>query len=268
MPLSHIKGGVLGSAIGLALTAMAVTPAAAHTAYMLPNVFAANMEQQVTVQSAFAEEFFKPEIAVDADDFHVVQPDGSRAEFDNLARLKQMVVLESTIKDEGTYRFTTGVRLGRVGKMAEVNGEWVPVHDKVPGNATAVRTSQTETVSDVYVSKKAPTRAPVDQTIGRLVLQPVTHPSDIYLDSGFQLKVLFDGQPMPDQLLYVDRAGAEYEEPKFHREVRTGADGSLQLGFDRPGIYVLMTRHRADAPDGAETDLRSYTTALTFEVQR
>ncbi|MET1755519.1 DUF4198 domain-containing protein [Novosphingobium sp. RD2P27] len=264
-----MSGSIVYRAIlGLALTAAATAPAAAHTAYMLPNVFNANVEQQVTVQSSFAEKFFVPEIAVDADDFHVIMPDGSRAEFTSVAKLKQLVVLESDLREEGTYRFTTGVRRGRVGKMAEVDGKWVPIHDKIPANATAVQTSQTETVSDVFVTKKAPTRAPVDMQIGRLRLQPVTHPSDVYLDGEFALKVMFDGQPLQDQLVYLDRAGAEYEEPKFHREIRTGAEGGLSLSFDQPGVYVLMTRHRADAPAGADTDLRSYTTALTFEVQR
>ena len=52
------------------------------------------------------------------------------------------------------------------------------------------------------------------------------------------------------------------------QHVETDADGALTLGFDAPGKYLIMTRHAADAPEGADTDERSYTTSLTLEVSR
>lgn len=241
--------------------------ALAHTSYLLPKVFAANTERMVTVESAFAEKFFHPEVPVDSSDYHVVLPDGSRGSFQSITPLKQMVVLESALDAEGTYRFTTGVRLGRVGKSALVGGKWQPVHGEVPKGAAQVRTSQTETVADAYVSKKQPTRAPVDVAIGRLRIQPVTHPSELYVDTPFALTVLFDGKPMAAQDLELDRGGADYEEAVSHRQVRTDAQGKAVIKFDRPGTYVLMTRHRAEAPAGSGTDERSYTTSLTFQVE-
>ena len=254
---------------GLAASCAFASTAQAHTSYLLPNLFSANLESYVTLESSFSEDFFRPEVAVDADDFHIVLPDGSRAEFESVSKHRQVVILESPLKQDGTYRFTTGVRLGRTGKMALVDGAWKPVRgEELPAGAAQVKTSQTETVADVYVTKKGPTRAPVDQQIGRLVIQPVTHPSDIDLEGGFTLKVLFDGKPMAGQTVVVDRGGARYDEVKYHRQLATDAGGSLSLQFDKPGIYLVMTRHRAAAPAGAATDERSYTTSLTFEVQR
>lgn len=241
--------------------------ALAHTSYMLPNLFTANTEEQVTVQSAFTEKFFQPEIAVDAADFHIILPDGSRAEFETIAKHRQVVLMESPLKQEGTYRFTTGVRLGRVGKIALIDGKWQPVRgDTVPANATEVRTSQTETVADAYVTKKAPTTAAVEKMIGRLVIKPVTHPNDVVLGGVFDAQILFDGKPLADHPLVLDRAGAEYDDEKS-REVKTDTKGMISLSFSRAGIYELMARHRAAAPEGATTDERSYTTSLTFEVQ-
>lgn len=259
-----------GLAALAATLALAIAPSAgAHTSYMRPAIFSANTENYITVESAFAEQFFHPEVAVDAADFHVVGPDGARAEFDAISKHRQLVILEAPIKGEGTYRFTTGVRRGRAGKMALVGNEWKPVReDGPPVGATQIKTTQTETVADVYVTKKAPTRAPVDVQIGRLVIQPVNHPADVAIDTPLQLKLLFDGKGMAGQTVVIDRAGTEYDDQKFHQELKTGADGSLTLGLDRPGVYVAMTRHRADAPAGSDTDERSYTTSLTFEVQR
>jgi hypothetical protein len=138
----------------------------------------------------------------------------------------------------------------------------------VPENATEVITSQTETVADVYVTKGAPTWDAVETSIGRLAFGLEAHPNEIYLDEGLAFTVRFDGAPLAGQTVHVYRQGGDYEEPKFHPEVTTDAEGHVSLSFDAPGIYLIMTRHAADAPEGADTDERSYTTSLTFEVLR
>lgn len=253
--------------LALGLLASLPAPALAHTAYLLPSLFSANQEDHVTVQSSFAEHFFKPELTVDSNDWHVLLPDGARAAPLNVAKLRQIVVLEADIKQDGTYRFSTGVRRGRTGKLALMNGKWEPVRGEAPAGAR-IRTTQTETVSDVYVTKKGPTRAAVDARIGRLALRPVTHPADVALGTKFDLEVLFDGKPLAGAKLELDRGGQDYDAASSHREVTTGPDGRVSLTFDKAGAYVIMARHRADAPAGSETNERSYTTALTFEVQR
>lgn len=244
------------------------TAAQGHTSFVLPAFFTASEEGFVTVQSGFAEHFFQTDVAVDSPDFHIVLPDGTRAGFERITRLRQVTVLETPLAQDGTFRFTTGVRRGQVGKLALVNGMWETVRDDVvPAGATMVRTSQTETVADAYMTRKAPTRAPVDVAIGRLVVKPVTHPSDVAVGEPFELQVLFDGQPLAGQQVELDRGNSRYEEQQFHQIATTDAEGRVALGFDQPGVYVLMTRHRADAPAGSETQIRSYTTSLTFEVQ-
>lgn len=253
------------------VAALAIPAASAHTSYLLPTTFTTAKGNFVTLQASFTEDFATPEIAVDSDDYHVVLPDGSRSDFQSVTPFRQVVILESPLADEGTYRFTSGVRLGRSSKVALVDGEWKPLFEpdaKVPENATEVITSQTETVADVYVTKGAPTRASVDKPIGRLVIQPETHPNEIYLDEGFAFDVSFDGAPLAEQAVTLYRDGGDYEDPKYHKELTTDTEGHIDLSFDKPGIYLLMTRHRADAPAGADTDQRSYTTSLTFEVLR
>lgn len=255
-----------------ALAALFALPAAqAHTSYLLPNTFTTSEGTFVTLQASFTEDFFVPEIAVLSDDYHVISPDGSRTDYKSTTEFRQMVVLESPLEEEGTYRFTTGARLGRKSKMALVNGEWEPVFGpdaQAPENATKVKTSQTETVAEVYVTKGAPTRAAVDMTVGRLAFTPETHPNAIYLDEGFAFDVNFDGEPLTGQTVNIYRQAGDYEDPKHHQEIDTDAEGHVDLSFDTPGVYLMMTRHRAAAPDGSGTDERSYTTSLTFEVLR
>ena len=251
-------------------TLLSGATAAAHTSYMLPSVFNTSEGQLVTVQCSFTEDFPTPEIAVNSDDYHVVLPDGSRDPFDTRTDLRQLVVLENGLESEGTYRLSTGVRLGRKSRRALVDGEWVPVFGpdaEVPENATEVKSAQTETVADVYVSKGAPSWDAISP-IGRLAFVPKTHPNEIFSGEAFDVSVSFDGAPLIGHNMSIYKAGGHYEEPQFGIEQMTDDEGEISLIIDEPGVYMLMTRHRADAPEGAETDERGYTTSLTFEVMK
>lgn len=246
--------------------------ASAHTAYMLPTTFDATRAQHVTVTSSFTDSFATPEIGVTSKDWHYIAPNGVRYSFDNVVELKQMTVLESVVPQKGTYRFTSGERLGRVGKMIKTaTGEYKVARGesgeepKLADGETFV-SSQTATVSDVYVSRGAPTWKSVKTQIGRLHFAPVTHPNEIYQDEGFAIDILFDGKPLAGQEMELMRAGGAYAADKGESKVVTDANGRLNLSFSEPGVYLLMTRHRATAPEGSDTDVRSYTTSLTFEV--
>ena len=101
------------SAVGIVSAATLCASAQAHTSFMYPNTFITTEGSQVTIQASFSEDPFVPEMAVLSDDYHVILPDGSRDDFKTLTKLRQVVVLESDLDTEGTYRFTTGVRMGR-----------------------------------------------------------------------------------------------------------------------------------------------------------
>lgn len=258
---------------GLALLAAAVgiaaSPAHADTSYLRPNLFTTANADIVTVQSAFTEDFANPSVAVQSDQWQVLRPDGRRDMFDTVQVFKQVTVLETDLAESGTYRLSTGERLGRVGKQVLVDGVWTPWGPErdVPSGAQT-RTSQTATVADVYVTRGAPTLAAVEASVGRLALRPVTHPNDAYLDQPFRLRVLLDGQPVAGQEVEIWREGGAYDEPAFNRRLVSAADGGVETIFDRPGVYLIWTRRSADAPAGAAAPIRSYTTSLTLEVTR
>jgi hypothetical protein len=116
----------------------------------------------------------------------------------------------------------------------------------------------------VYVTRGAPTRAVVDRAIGRLAIRPVTHPNQVLAASGFHIEVLFDGAPMANTAVVLYAAGDV--DTKIDRFVVTGADGRALVTLDAPGQYLLAARHRANAPEGSEAAVRSYTTTLTFDA--
>lgn len=246
----------------------ASSTALADTSYLKPNFFTTATSDIVTVQSSFTEDFPNPSVAVKSDAWTVIGPDGQPATFDTVQPFTQVTILEAATKANGTYRLSTGERLGRVGPQVLIDGAWQPFAPgrEIPAGAQ-MRQSQTATVADVYVTRGAPTKAPVEARIGALELKPVTHPNDVYMDTGFAFKVLLNGKPVASQQVEIWREGGAYEDPAFRKQVASAADGGVTLTFDKPGVYLIWTRLSADAPAGAATPVRSYTTSLTLEVQ-
>jgi len=258
----------LPAACMLTAALIAASSAQADTSYLRPNLFTTANADLVTVQSSFTEDFANPSIAVKSDAWTIVGPDGATTTFSAKQEFTQVTILEAATPNAGTYRLSTGERLGRVGPQVLIDGVWQPFAPdrEIPAGAQT-RQSQTATVADVYVTRGAPTKAPVDARIGALELKPTTHPNDVYLDSGFRFHVLLNGKPVANQQVEVWREGGAYEDPAYRRLVHSEADGSIALTFDKPGVYLIWTRMSGDAPAGAATPVRSYTTSLTLEVQ-
>jgi hypothetical protein len=252
----------------VALALVFALPASADTSYLRPNWFITATDELVTVQSSFTESFSNPAVGVKSDAWTVIGPDGAKAAFRTKSELTQLTALEAETKTNGTYRLSTGERLGRVGQQVLVDGAWQPFapgREIPPGAQT--RQSQTATVADVYVTRGAPTTPPVNARIGALELKPVTHPNDVYLDTGFSFRVLLNGKPVANQQVEIWREGGAYEEPVYRKLLISAADGAVAASFDKPGVYLIWTRMSGDAPAGAATTIRSYTTSVTIEVQ-
>jgi hypothetical protein len=268
-------GGMAMRIVWTALIAAALSgPAAAHTSYLLPNYFSLTDGKMITLEGGFAEKFFSSDVALTAQDFHFYHPDGRRDSFKKIVSFDQITILESEIPEPGTYLFTSGERLGRISTIAKVKGEWVSLNPddpnaKVPADATETAKLQTATVTDVYVTKGAPSNRVLGlPPQGRLAITPVTHPNAIFLDEGFDLSVSYGGKPLTNFETTLYRQGGGYDEKSFAQLNKTDARGRLKLKFDQPRVYLIMARHRGEAPTGAATPWRSYTTSLTFEVTR
>lgn len=265
-----LSTAILAGAVSLTVA----LSASAHTSFLRPNAFDVTHGEVITLTSGFTEDFSNPEVGVKSQDWHYIGPDGVRVEYDNVVELNQITVLEGTVKGEGTYRFSTGERLGRQGKMIRsADGTYKPATDEKrqpvePGEGETLITSQTATVADVYVSKGAPTQTVLRTRIGRLAFIPVTHPNELYVDEAFELDIRFDDAALANKTLFLSKEGASYSDARGEAEVTTDENGRLSLALEEAGVYLLMTRHKADAPAGADTEIRSYTTSLTFEVTK
>lgn len=237
--------------------------ASAYTAYLMPDEFLPD-ERSIALQAAYATTFFTPALAVGAE-FAVVQPDGSDGYYNRIEVQGAATRLTGSLQLEGTYRFTTGERVGRVATMVAVDGAWRELRDgEAPPEDAEINTLQTITVADAYVTLGRPNRAAIDAPGGRLALRPITHPNQVLASQGFQVQATFNGAPFANAALVLYRPGEP--ETDLDRYVATDANGIATLMLEGPGQYLLVARHRADAPPGSEARVQSFTTSLAFEA--
>jgi hypothetical protein len=241
----------------------ATGPAAAYTAYILPQNFNPN-DGEASIQAAYANTFFTPAVGLPAD-MNLLYPDGFEGSFGRVAVAGNATELNGNLPQWGTYRITTGELMGAVTTLVAVDGAWRPLaQGETPAEGVDTSTIQTVTVADAYVSRGAPTRAVVDSPKGALALVPVTHPNEVLVSNGMQVELRFNGQPFPNMpIVLYEHGDADTDQSVYFV---TDAAGRATISFAQPGQYVIAARHRAAAPEDAGVDVRSYITTLTFNV--
>jgi uncharacterized GH25 family protein len=249
----------------LAVT-MAATAAHAHSPYLLPNTFDATDRDHITVQAAFAEHFFAPDVVMKADDYHAIGPDGGRLTV-TPTYLQDVAVFETATKANGTYRITTGTRAGRISKAFLNKGEWefLDPEKPVPAGVNAVD-MQSITRAEVYVSRGAPTDAALAAIGKGIEFRALTHPNSIFVGQPAVFETLLDGKPLPNQTIELHRADEVYADGDKGETLVTDAAGRFTVKAAAPGLYHAMTRYRRDAAPGAPA--QSLTYALTFEATK
>ena len=260
--IRSLRAGLLGGALLLSLGASAVQ---AHSPYLLPTVFDASDRKLVTVQGAFTESFFTPEVAMKSDAYAAIGPDGVRVALTPVYT-RELALVEAVTEKPGTYRITTGLRGGRTAKAALVNGEWRFFEgDKAPADAIDM---QSLTLAEVYVTRGAPSDAALAPIGKGLEFHAITHPSKITTGQDAVFEVLFYGKPLAGQAITVQGADDRYADTKSApRTVTSDARGRFVLKVDRSGVYQAQTRYRV-APAAAGQPGQSFTYALTFESLR
>lgn len=254
-------------ALMVAAAAGAGTAAFAHMPYLLPTTFDVGKGDHVTVQSAFGEDAFVPELAMRDAPFHAVGPDGTPLATGRVTYLRDLSIFEAELKAEGTYRLSTGQRAGRIGQMAQVGGKWVMRGEGAAASPDAPQVAvQSMTLAEAFVTRGTPSTAALKPHGVALEIQPVTHPGSITAGGDAEFVLLFDGKPLAGTDVTLFRAAGNHDGRKVAGEVRSDANGRFRLKPQDAGVYLMLARHRTAAPAGSATPWRSYTYTLAFDA--
>lgn len=253
---------------GLVLASLAPAAAQAHSPFLLPSAFDVSDRKVVTVQGAFTEAFFSPEVVMKSEAYAVVGPDGKRTALTPVY-LRELALVEAPIEAAGTYRITSGQRVGRTAKAALVKGDWVFLENPADAPAGAQVVDMTSiTTADVYVTKGAPSNAAVAPLGRGLEFVAVTHPSNISTGQQAAFKVLFDGRPVAGQEITLNAGNDRYLETKAAPVVlKSDAEGRFAVKVEQSGVYQIQARYRVAPAAGGQAG-QSHTYALTFESLR
>jgi uncharacterized GH25 family protein len=251
-------------------TLLTAAPAFAHAGFLVP-IAEPDEAGEVLLYATFSDTFPATEIGLASETWVIVTPAGDEADFERAVERAQHTILQATLSKPGIYRLSSGERLGRKGEVARIGDDYVLLgrdgmsRETLPAGAE-ILTSQTATVSDIYLSREEGAGAALDSSIGRLEIAPAVDPTDLQPGGRFSADILFDDMPLGQTDITLFSPGESREEGEPETTLVTNEDG--RVSFVPPGLgeYLLMVRRIAPAPEGAETDVRSYTTTLTLLV--
>ncbi|WMJ69435.1 DUF4198 domain-containing protein [Stenotrophomonas sp. 24(2023)] len=252
-----------------ALLLAACLPASAHTPYLVPSSFAPRAGSTIALDASFAETFFVPEVAFDNSTFGVVGPDGKDQVVPSRAMTNRTVAEYTLPAGAGTYRFSTGLRMGALFRTWEINGTRASSRDpavKIPAGAKVIADFQSITRAETYVTAGNPDRAALKPRDNGLELVAVSHPNDLYVGETFAFIVQYDGQPLPGQKVEVTEAVWSSDRTPQVVTLTTDAQGHARMPLQAAGTWIALTRLRRPAPDGAPVAEYSHSYTLSFRV--
>lgn len=254
-----------------AALAVLAWPVAAHTPYLAPADFRARAGGTVTLDAAFAETFFVPEAVFDDSRFTVIAPDGSQATPERVVPLRTRVVIEHTLPNDakGTYRFSTGERLGAVFRTWEIKGRKVTSRDgaePVPKGAKVISNFQSRIRAETYLTVGTPDWGALRAYDRGLELVPITHPGDLFAGEPIEFELRFDGKPLADAPVQVSEAVWNSDRKAGEIQLRSDAKGRVRWDNPGSGTWLALARHRSAAPAGAAAPEYSNSYSLVFRV--
>lgn len=253
-----------------ALLGVLLAPAAlAHTPYLSPASYEPLNRDWVTLDAAFTDYFFVPDIVFDNDTFAVQYPSGAWQPITVQQQLNTRTVLEHQLTERGTHRFSTGERHGAVFRIYEHEGERHSTRDPdetLPEGAQLIDHFQAITLAEVYISFRAFSDTVLQPRGQGLELVPLNHPNELFAGQTFDLRLLFAGNPLANEDLEVFVGDGKHYGHDGALTFPTDNKGRAQLTLPQPGRYLARVRYRTDAPAGAPAPRYSYTYTLSFEI--
>lgn len=175
--------------------------AEAHVPFLKPNQFNVT-HHRLTIESAFTEFPFQADFAMDSPNFTITSPNGEISAIKPVAKTKAAVYLEPELKEEGTYRISTGQRVGPVYKAVETPDKklyFAADMKRVSGKPT---TMNYYSYADTYIFKGQQKYKPVPLNKG-LEIIPLASPNALLLGGELSLRVLENGKPVPNARIIV-----------------------------------------------------------------
>lgn len=126
----------------------------------------------------------------------------------------------------------------------------------------------------VNVGHESADTAIITRPVGQaLEIVPLDNPANIHVGDRFKVKVLFNGEPLPNATLTATFDGFDTQDRgKTHKTEAqafsdtTSDDGTVSIIPLRPGFWKASIEHKADYPDQKTCQKLANYTTLTFQI--
>ena len=203
------------------------------------------------MDASFADKFFIPEVAFGETRFAVTAPDGSVTPMADVRQFKTRTVAEHQLPDEkGTYRVSTGPRLGAVFRSWERNGKVETARDPAtptPADARLLSHYQSLSVSGP-TSRWASPAGPRSRPQARAWRSCPSRIRPTCSRAKFDFTVQYDGKPLAAQKVEIFRSAMDLASQHSVDALTTDGEGRISYALPKSGIYLALVRYRADAP--------------------
>lgn len=256
MKLRHLLIAAAATAIALPASVQA------HRQWMLPSITSVSGEGDdvwVTVDAAVSNDLFYFEHQPVRADVSVLLPDGTVGEVKNKANGRYRQTFDVQIQQRGTYKIfyaTDGVmgsyKLNGEEKRLPRGTTTATLAQAIPAGATDVRTSESSSRNEIFVTAGEPTSTVFKPTGKGIELVPVTHPNDLIMGEDATFQFLLDGSPAAGLNVTVIPGGIRYRDQLRQQDLKTAADGKVTIKWTDPGMtWINVTTPRAEREEGA-----------------
>lgn len=244
--------------------------ASAHVPFLKPNLFNAT-HHRLQIESSFTEFPFQPDFAMDSPHFTMVSPSGAETPLTSQAKTKAAVYLEPQLTEDGTYRISTGVKVGPKYKATEVNGKLYFAEDmlRFPGKATSM---QYYSRADTYIYKGKQKYEAKSFNQG-LEIIPLASPNSLVLGHQLAFRVMENGKAVPNARVIVvaenehftkHRTGDLYDIDNIRESsILANTKGEFTFQPKQAGLHFLFVtvHHKTN-----EALWESHNASITLEV--
>lgn len=256
---------------GALVTLLASLSAIAHVPFLKPNQFNVT-HHRLTIESAFTEFPFQADFAMDSPNFTITSPQGEVTAIKPVAKTKAAVYLEPELKEEGTYRISTGQRVGPIYKAVETADKklyFAADMKRVTGKPT---TMNYYSYADTYIFKGQQKYQAKPFNKG-LEIIPLASPNSLALGGELSFRVLENGKPVPDARIIVVTDNEHFSKHRIEdlydvenvraSNIHANAQGEFTFRPAKAGLNFLFTtvHHQLN-----ENLWESQNASLTLEV--
>ncbi|WP_428629523.1 DUF4198 domain-containing protein [Sphingopyxis sp.] len=255
-----MKKRIWAFAATAALAALVAVPASAHRQWMMPSSTVLSGEDVwVTVDAAVSNDLFYFEhqpMRLDA--MKAWAPDGTEAIIENKSTGRYRSTFDVHLTQKGTWRIASVADM-LMGSY-DLNGktERLPrgtttanLAERVPAGATNVKTAEANNRNEIFVTVGEPTTTLFKPTGKGIEMVPVTHPNDLISGEAASFQFLLDGKPAANLPVTIIPGGIRYRDQLGQVDMKTGADGKVEVTWPEPGMYWLnVTTPQVEGGDG------------------